>query len=62
MNKTISVLIIGFLFISSVNAVIGKIQTKECYIENNNDVDAYILNEMDKKHIPGLSASIVILK
>jgi CubicO group peptidase (beta-lactamase class C family) len=47
------------LFLNSYN-VFGFSQNVIFSNENSDEIDDYILNEMQNKHIPGLSASIVI--
>jgi len=60
MKKIISIIFVGsILFLNSLT-VYGFSQ-KFIFSTNNIDgIDGYILNEMHTKHIPGLSASIVI--
>ena len=60
MNKIIIFVIVGsILFLNSIN-VFGISQKIICSTKNFDEIDDYILNEMQTKHIPGLSASIVI--
>ena len=60
MNKIKIIIIAGFLIFLNSNNVIGTSQKISYSIENIDDIDDLILNEMQMKHIPGLSAAIVI--
>ena len=59
MHKTISVLVISSLFLSSLATVCSFNQNVIFLKSAGDDLDDYIINEMETKHIPGLSAAIV---
>jgi CubicO group peptidase (beta-lactamase class C family) len=60
MNKITTIIVMGsILFLNSIT-VFGVPQKHVCPISNFDEIDDYILNEMQARHIPGLSASIVI--
>ena len=60
MNKMLAILVVVFLFLLNSTPVFVTSQIIS-YANNGVDtVDDFILNEMQTKHIPGLSASIVI--
>ena len=60
MNKIITFLVVVSIFFLNSITVFGISQKFICSTNNFDEIDDYILNEMQTKHITGLSASIVI--
>jgi CubicO group peptidase (beta-lactamase class C family) len=60
MKKIITIIVVGSILILNSITVFGISQKYICSTNNFDEIDDYILNEMQTKHIPGLSASIVI--
>jgi len=60
MNKIFVIVISSFfILINSIN-ISGTTQTISSSLSSYNEIDEKIIDEMDSKHIPGLSAAIVI--
>ena len=60
MNKILTVFVVGFLLFLNSITIMGDSQKNIHLTYDFNEIDEYIQNEMQKNHIPGLSASIVI--
>ena len=60
MKKIITFLVVGLLVFLNTTVVFGNSKLTNKPLINLNEIDEYILNEMEKNHIPGLSAAIVI--
>ncbi len=62
MNKSITLIIACLLFVSSSGFVFGSIQKTSDSTYSFDEIDDFIINVMEERHIPGLSASIVLNK
>jgi CubicO group peptidase (beta-lactamase class C family) len=60
MIKSMSLIIAGLLFVASSGFVFGNIQKTYDSIIGTDELDEFILNAMEERHIPGISASIVL--
>jgi CubicO group peptidase (beta-lactamase class C family) len=60
MNKKIIILFVVFLIFINSTTVFGISQKVRYSTNNFDEIDDFIINEMQTRHIPGLSASIVI--
>jgi CubicO group peptidase (beta-lactamase class C family) len=60
MKKIVTLLVFGLILLLNTNVVFGNYKINNNPLINFNDIDDYILNDMEINHIPGLSASIVI--
>lgn len=60
MNKIKTIIVIGSLILLNSITVFGSCQRINNSTKNITEIDDFIVNEMQIKHIPGLSASIVI--
>lgn len=60
MNKKIISIILGAMLFLNTTTVLSISQKNICSENGLDEIDDYIINEMQTKHIPGLSASIVI--
>ena len=61
MRKSIAIIIICLLITINTNIVFASADVLFTGSLNDGDIDQYIINEMQSKHIPGLSASIAWL-
>ncbi|VVB62258.1 D-aminopeptidase [uncultured archaeon] len=60
MKKMILSLVLVFIFLSSSSGVYAQNLSNEKTIHSDGELDDFILNTMRQRHIPGLSASLVI--
>jgi CubicO group peptidase (beta-lactamase class C family) len=60
MKKIITFIVLGFFININTLSLIDASKIGNFPINNSNDIDNLIINEMQIRHIPGLSASIVI--
>ena len=56
----VSVVVVWFLLVVCPSVVFGNVHHVNYSTVTRGDIDDYIINEMGKRHIPGLSASVVI--
>jgi len=60
MTKIIQTLIIGFILVASTSIVFGISHRDRDSALRDDELDDFIIQKMQQRHIPGLSASIVI--
>jgi CubicO group peptidase (beta-lactamase class C family) len=60
MKKIIAFVIVSMLFFLTTTTVFGNSKLDNYLLINQNEIDEFIINEMQINHIPGLSAAIVI--